>query len=168
MYNFWCSENMQQIYRSKFTRNLQEIYRNTHAAKHPPIHPSTQPNTSIHPSIPSIHPTHPSIHSTHPPIHPPTHPPTHPCSNPPTHPPTHEITRRHGCSAINFLHVFKTPLPKNICRWLLLKIENAVKCRNINFFIFNNRQEESFQRYFLKPKAVRYFKPFLRDATFSS
>ena len=129
---------------------------------------------STHPFTHPPNPTHPSIHLSHPstqPIHPstqPIHPSTHPPMQQPTHPPTHEITRRHGCSAINFLHVFKTPLPKNICRWLLLKIENAVKCRNINFFIFNNRQEENFQRYFLKPKAVRYFKPFLRDATFSS
>ena len=133
--------NLQEIYR-KFTATLMQ--QSTHSFTHPP------------------NPTHPSIHLSHPstqPIHPFTQP---------NHPPTHEITHRHGCSPINFLHVFRTPFPKNICRWLLLKIEKAVKCRNINFLIFNNRQEESFQSYFLKPKAVRYFKPFLRDATFSS
>ena len=31
-----------------------------------------------------------------------------------------EIALRHGCSPVNLLHIFKTPFPKNTCRWLLL------------------------------------------------
>ena len=30
------------------------------------------------------------------------------------------ITRRHGCSPVNLLHIFRTPFPKNISGWLLL------------------------------------------------
>ena len=34
----------------------------------------------------------------------------------------YEIALRHGCSPLNFLHIFRTPLTKNTSRWLLLKI----------------------------------------------
>ena len=31
-----------------------------------------------------------------------------------------EITLRHGCSSVNFLHIFRTPFYKNTSGWLLL------------------------------------------------
>ena len=31
-----------------------------------------------------------------------------------------EITLRYGCSAVNLLHIFRTPFPKNASGWLLL------------------------------------------------
>ena len=33
-----------------------------------------------------------------------------------------EITLWHGCSPVNLLHIFRTHFPKNISRWLLLKV----------------------------------------------
>ena len=33
-----------------------------------------------------------------------------------------EITLWHGCSPVNLLHIFRTNFPKNISRWLLLKV----------------------------------------------
>ena len=33
-----------------------------------------------------------------------------------------EITIRHGSSPVNLLHIFRTPFPRNIPGWLLLKI----------------------------------------------
>ena len=33
-----------------------------------------------------------------------------------------EIKLRHGCSAVNLLHIFRTPLTKNTSWWLLLMI----------------------------------------------
>ena len=33
-----------------------------------------------------------------------------------------KIALRHGCSAINLLHIFRTPFPKNTSGRLLLKI----------------------------------------------
>ena len=31
-----------------------------------------------------------------------------------------EITRQHGCSPVNLLHIFRTALPRNTPGWLLL------------------------------------------------
>ena len=31
-----------------------------------------------------------------------------------------EIVVRHGCSPLNFLHIFRTLFPKKTCGWLLL------------------------------------------------
>ena len=31
-----------------------------------------------------------------------------------------EITLRHGCSPLNFLHIFRAPFTKNTSGWLLL------------------------------------------------
>ena len=31
-----------------------------------------------------------------------------------------EMTFRQGCSSVNLLHIFRTPFPKNTCRWLHL------------------------------------------------
>ena len=33
-----------------------------------------------------------------------------------------EISLQHGCSPLNLLHIFRTPLPKNTCGWLLLNV----------------------------------------------
>ena len=33
-----------------------------------------------------------------------------------------EITFRHGCSPVNLLHIFRTPLPKNTSGWTLLSL----------------------------------------------
>ena len=33
-----------------------------------------------------------------------------------------EITLRHGCSPVNFLHIFRTPFSKNTSGWLLPKV----------------------------------------------
>ena len=33
-----------------------------------------------------------------------------------------EITLQHGCSPVNFLHIFRTPLPKSNSGWLLLYV----------------------------------------------
>ena len=33
-----------------------------------------------------------------------------------------EITPRHGCSALNLLHIFGTPFSQNTSRWLLLPL----------------------------------------------
>ena len=38
-----------------------------------------------------------------------------------------EITLCHGCSAVNLLHIFRTPLTKNISEWLFLRFH----CRMI-------------------------------------
>ena len=35
-----------------------------------------------------------------------------------------EITRRHGCTPVNLLHIFRTPFYKNTCGWTLLKFLN--------------------------------------------
>ena len=37
-----------------------------------------------------------------------------------------EITLRHGCSPVNLLHIFRTPLPMNTSGWLLLKVLSSV------------------------------------------
>ena len=34
-----------------------------------------------------------------------------------------EITRQHGCSRVNLLHIFRTPFPKNTSGGLLLEFE---------------------------------------------
>ena len=51
-----------------------------------------------------------------------------------------EITLWHGCSPVNFLHIFRTPFLRNTSRWLLLafgvgsKIANNVaSCNNLQF-----------------------------------
>ena len=38
-----------------------------------------------------------------------------------------KITLWHGCSPVNFLHIFGTPFPKNTIRWLLLLHKNDVQ-----------------------------------------
>ena len=43
-----------------------------------------------------------------------------------------KVTLRHECSAVNLLHIFRTPFLKNTCGWLLLimlllKLVNALK-----------------------------------------
>ena len=35
-----------------------------------------------------------------------------------------EITLRHGYSPVNFLHIFRTPFPKNTSEWLILDVEH--------------------------------------------
>ena len=35
-----------------------------------------------------------------------------------------EITFRHGCSTVNLLHIFRTPIPKSTSEWLLLKFSH--------------------------------------------
>ena len=35
-----------------------------------------------------------------------------------------EIALRHGCSPVNFLHIFRTAFPRNTSGWLLLKIDS--------------------------------------------
>ena len=41
------------------------------------------------------------------------------------------ITLRYGCSPVNFLHICRTPFPKNTSGWLLLNKQN-VKLYNAN------------------------------------
>ena len=33
-----------------------------------------------------------------------------------------KIARRHGCSPVNLLHIFRTPFPRNTSGWLLLTV----------------------------------------------
>ena len=40
-----------------------------------------------------------------------------------------EITLHRGCSAVNLLHNFRIPFPKNTCRWLLLS--EAIQLANL-------------------------------------
>ena len=35
-----------------------------------------------------------------------------------------EIALRHGCSPVNFLHIFRTPFARNTFGWLLLSFTN--------------------------------------------
>ena len=37
-----------------------------------------------------------------------------------------EIALQHGCSPVNFLHIFRTPFTKNTSAWLLLKYPTCV------------------------------------------
>ena len=37
-----------------------------------------------------------------------------------------EIALQHGCSPVNFLHIFRTPFTKNTSAWLLLKYPSCV------------------------------------------
>ena len=48
-----------------------------------------------------------------------------------------EIARRHGCSSLNLLHIFRTPFPKNTSRRLLLLIVFELE---ICFTATNNRR----------------------------
>ena len=36
----------------------------------------------------------------------------------------------HGCSPVNLLHIFRSPFPKNISGWLLLKKMNQIKVKS--------------------------------------
>ena len=38
-----------------------------------------------------------------------------------------KIALRHGCSPVNLLHIFRTPIPRNTSGWLLLYYENFIK-----------------------------------------
>ena len=49
-----------------------------------------------------------------------------------------EITLRRGCSHINLLHIFRTPLSKNTSWWLLLKISSLK--------VLENSQENDLKR----------------------
>ena len=42
-----------------------------------------------------------------------------------------EIALWHGCSPVNFLHIFKTPFPKNISGWLLLYISMCCQIQKL-------------------------------------
>ena len=46
-----------------------------------------------------------------------------------------EIAPRHGCSPVNFLHIFRTPFPRNTSGWLLLnhKSRNNVRIETTKF-----------------------------------
>ena len=37
-----------------------------------------------------------------------------------------EIAFRHGCSPVNFQHIFRTPFPRNTSEWLLLEFLDAL------------------------------------------
>ena len=39
-----------------------------------------------------------------------------------------EIALRHGCSPVNLLHIFRTPVPRNTSGWLLLKKREHYRC----------------------------------------
>ena len=46
-----------------------------------------------------------------------------------------EIALRHGCSAVNLLHIFRTPFPRNTSEWLLLYFSTpSVLQLNFNSF----------------------------------
>ena len=40
-----------------------------------------------------------------------------------------EIILRDGCSPVNLLHIFRTPLPKNSSGGLLLKVSVVTHCK---------------------------------------
>ena len=42
-----------------------------------------------------------------------------------------EITLRHGCSPVNLLHIFRTPLPRNNSGWLLLNVPFKSRLKEI-------------------------------------
>ena len=44
-----------------------------------------------------------------------------------------EMTFRHGCSSVNFLHIFRTLFARNTCGWLLLLY---CGCTNLVHYIF--------------------------------
>ena len=54
-----------------------------------------------------------------------------------------KVTLRHGCSPINWLHIFMTTFPRNTSEWLLLKLwlSALIVGRKQNVFqIFNNSE----------------------------
>ena len=63
-----------------------------------------------------------------------------------------EITLLHGCSAVNLLHIFSTPFPKNFSGWLLkplvtLKSRQGVSIEKISSVIqkFINKHQGYFE-----------------------
>ena len=54
------------------------------------------------------------------------------------HPYRSEITLRHGCSPVNFLHIFIIYFPKNTSGWLLLKIPTNDLVKLAEFVLKSN------------------------------
>ena len=54
------------------------------------------------------------------------------------HPCRSEITLRHGCSPVNFLHIFIIYFPKNTSGWLLLKIPTNDLVKLAEFVLKSN------------------------------
>ena len=59
-----------------------------------------------------------------------------------------EITLRNGCSAVNLLHIFRTPYTKNTSGWLLLSVDyyyslhkKLLHLRKMNTFGENSHTE---------------------------
>ena len=65
-----------------------------------------------------------------------------------------EIARRHGCSSLNLLHIFRTPFPKNTCGGLLLIINVKQGSKYVNDaeynFLFYVFQRSCFSIFFIQ------------------
>ena len=50
-----------------------------------------------------------------------------------------EITLRHGCSPVNVLHIFRTPLPRNTSGWLFLGLLSSILTSLPNYLMITKK-----------------------------
>ena len=85
-----------------------------------------------------------------------------------------EITRQHGCSPVNMLHIFRTPFTKSTSKWLLLQkstfsLENN-KCICQGNFLFTTQLDlltaELFLEVYISQGYIQNFERNWKNSTF--